>query len=378
MIAKSKIIIGIFIFLIVFSGFGVFVSAEDFVPDGYEDFLESLPDSTADKLPNGIKSDNVSDIADAVSEMTGIEYILSALISSFGDGIVQVIPHVSVLMGIIVLSALYSLICTHIFPSGASVLDLCSHFAVFAVIGGIAVTILDDVREFFSALHITIGAFIPLSTALYTMGGNVGTAVKNVTGLSVTLGITEVLSSIIVVPLFCFCLATSLISISFGDFGGVSFGATVKKIFMTILGVIVAVLSLSLSSQTIISAKADTLTMKGAKVFLGSIPISGGAVSSGLGTIASSISLIRGSVGIGGIIIICLLLLPTLIEIWLMKIIYSVMSGFCSVLGVSSGCQKLLSDISELYGILEGVVIMCSSVFIVSMAVLCSVAPAIA
>ncbi len=378
MIGKRKIIIGIFIFLIVFWGFGVIVSAEDFVPDGYEDFLESLPDSTADKLPSDIKSDNVSDIADAVSEMTGIEYILSALISSFGDGIVQVIPHVSVLMGIIVLSALYSLICTHIFPSGASVLDLCSRFAVFAVIGGIAVTILDDVREFFSALHITIGAFIPLSTALYTMGGNVGTAVKNVTGLSVTLGITEVISSIIVVPLFCFCLATSLISVSFGDFGGVSFGTTVKKIFMTILGVIVAVLSLSLSSQTIISAKADTLAMKGAKVFLGSIPISGGAVSSGLGTIASSISLIRGSVGIGGIIIICLLLLPTLIEIWLMKIIYSVMSGFCSMLGVSSGCQKLLSDISELYGILEGVVIMCSSVFIVSMAVLCSVAPAIA
>jgi len=153
-------------------------------------------------------------------------------------------------------------------------------------------------------------------------------------------------------------------------------GASVKKIFLGALGVISMILSMSLSTQTLIASKADNLAMKGARMFLGGIPVTGGAVSSGIGTLASSVELIRGVVGIGGIIVVMLMLLPIIIELLLIRLVYMLLSNFAGALGMS-GEQRMLSEISELYGILEGVSIMCSAIFVIAMAVLCKSSAAI-
>ena len=350
---------------------------ESRMPDGYRDFLDSIPNDASDALPDGLFSEDIEEVADAVSQMSGIEYLFAMLIQSLGSGLGRVIPHLLLIIGLLVVSAVGGLLSTHFSPSMVKIYDACSRLSLFCAIGGVAVSLLLDVKEFFSRLSGTVAAFIPLSASLYTMGGNVSAAMKSSAGLLSCLGIIEFISGAVVIPLFCFCLCMSLVSSMSSDVGSVSLGGAVKKAFMNILGIITMILSLSLSSQTLIAAKADSLAMKGAKMFLGKIPVTGGAVSSSLGTLASSLELIRGAVGVGGIIIILLLLLPTLVELWLMKTLYSLLGSFSGMLGLS-GEQRLLCDVSELYGILESVAIMCSLVFIVSMAVLCRSAPAIA
>lgn len=348
------------------------VCAEESVPEQYKEFLESLPSDTSQMLPDGIFSSDADSVSDAVSQMSGIEYLFSSLMSSFGVGIRKVIPHAAVLICVLVLSSVLCMISSHLSVWAGRALDMCSRLAIFGSVGGIAVSVLGDVKQYLVSLCTAVTSFIPLSSVLYTMGGNVGTALKTSSSLMATLGVVEAVSGVIVVPLFCFCLCMSLVSCMGKDIGSFSLGGAVKKSLLSVLGVICTLLSLSLSSQTVIASRSDSLAMRGAKVFLGSIPVTGGAVSSSAGTIASSISLIRSSVGMGGIIIILLLLLPTLIEVWLIKVIYSLLGGVSGMLGMS-GEQKLLLEVSELYGILEGVALMCSAVFIVAMALLCSV-----
>ena len=350
---------------------------ENKMPDEYKDFLDSLPNDAASSLPEGIYSEDVQEVADAVSRMSGVEYLFSLLIQGFGSGLSRVIPQLALVVGLLTASAVGGLLSTHFSPSAAKIYGLCSRLALFCAIGGVAVSVLLNVKEFFSRLCATVSAFVPLSATLYTMGGNIGAAMKSGAGLLFTLGAVEFISGAVVVPLFCFCLCMSLVSCASADIGSVSLGGGVKKAFLSVLGIITMILSLSLSSQTLISAKADSLAMKGAKMFLGGIPVTGGTVSSSLGTLASSVELIRGTVGVGGIIILLMLLLPTLIELWLMRCMYSLLGSFSGMLGMA-GEQRLLTEVSELYGILEGVAVMCSVVFFVAMGVLCTSAPAIA
>ncbi len=373
-----KIVFGILSVFVFLSMLLIFVGAEDnTMPEGYESFLDGLPDDTKELLPDNLYSDDVDKVADAVSEMSGVEYLFSAVISCFGSALVSIIPHTALLMGLIVLSALGGLMSAHIGTVASRAFDICSRLAIFCAIGGVAISVLEDVKEFFIRVSGIISAFIPLSATLYTMGGNVSAALKSSSGLLVTLGIIEFISGVVVIPLFCFCLALSLVSSMTSDIWAGSIGGSVKKAFLTALGIIAAILSLSLSSQTVIASKADSLAIKGAKMFLGSIPVTGGAVSSSLGTLASSVELIRGAVGVGGIIILLLLLLPVIIELWLMRSIYSLLGNLSGMLGMS-GEHKLFLEISELYGILEGVAIMCSVVFFVAMGTLCAASPAIA
>lgn len=368
-------ILSVFLLLCVF--FVVIGAEENTMPDGYGDFLDKLPDDTKDLLPENIYSENADKVADAVSEMSGVEYLLSAIVSCFGSSLGKIIPHVALLMGLIVLSSLGGLMSAHIGATASRAFDICSRLAVFCAIGGVAISVLEDVKEFFIRLTGIISAFVPLSATIYTMGGNVSAAFKSSSGLLATLGIVEFISGVVVIPLFCFCLALSLVSSMTSEVFTGSLGGSVKKTFLTALGIITAILSLSLSSQTVIASKADSLAVKGAKMFLGSIPVTGGAVSSSLGTLASSMELIRGAVGVGGIIILLLLLLPVIIELWLMRSIYSLLGSLSGMLGMA-GEHKLFLEVSELYGILEGVAIMCSVVFCVAMATLCAASPAIA
>lgn len=372
-----KILFGIISVFVLLSIFMLFVGAEDdIMPEGYEGFLDGIPDDTKELLPDNIYSEDVDKVADAVSEMSGVEYLLSAVLSCFGAALGKIIPHITLLLGLIVLSSLGGLMSSHIGATASRAFDICSRLAVFCSIGGVAISVLEDVKEFFARVSGIITAFVPLSATLYTMGGNVSAALKSSSGLLVTLGIIEFISGVVVIPLFCFCLALSLVSSITSEAWTGSIGSSVKKTFLTALGIIVAILSLSLSSQTVIASKADSLAIKGAKMFLGSIPVTGGAVSSSLGTLASSVELIRGAVGVGGIIIILLLLLPVIIELWLMRSIYSLLGNISGMLGMS-GEHKLFLEVSELYGILEGVAIMCSVVFFVAMGTLSAASPAI-
>lgn len=374
----EKILFGAVCILLLSGVYLICVGAQESgMPNGYEDFIDALPDGTKDILPDGIYSDDADKVADAVSEMSSAEYLLSAAIGCFGKALGRVIPHTALLASLIILSSLVGLMSAHVSRDTSRLFNTFSRLLLFCAIGGVAISVLSDVLEFFSGLGSITTAFVPLSATLYTMGGNVGAALKSSAGLLVTLGIVEFISGVVVVPLFCFCLSMSLVSGMSSDVGAGSVGGSVKKIFMSALGIITAILSVSLSTQTLIASRADSLAMKGAKTFLGNIPVSGGVVSSSLGTLISSLELIRGTVGVGGIIILLLLLLPLIIELWLMRSVYSLLGGFSGMLGMS-GEHKLFMEVSELYGILEGAAIMCCVAFFVSMAILCASSPAIA
>ena len=353
-------------------------STDESLPDEYGDFIDSLPDGVADKLPDSAFSSDSSDVADAAHSLSGAGYLLGALFDSFGASLGGVLPTLSLLCGIVILSAVCRLFAANLGGLSAAV-SFATRLFSYCAIAASTLASISRLSDYFDSLFAAVASFVPLTAVLYASGGNLTQAASGTVTLGTVLSVCQLVFTKTVIPVFSVCLSMSMLS-AFDGAGGVaaqSIAATVKKWYTTALAFVMMILTTSLAAQSIISVKADNAAMKGMKFAASSfIPVSGGAVSSTLGTLASSVELMRGSVGIVGVAVILLLLIPTVVELAMLRLALALAASLAAVLGCP--CEnRLLSEIDSLYGFLEGVAALSAVVFIVAFAIFASTCSAV-
>lgn len=360
----------LFVLLVLTSSFfaiGVCASESGF-SEKYNSFIDSLPSEIVDKIPENFFSDDSEKMADAVMQMSGIRYIFGEVMYAFGFALKERIPSFIMVFVIVIFSSIANQISSGMPLSKA--FGMCSKAATIAIAIKGASSSFENMSRYFESLSRLSSSFIPLSGVLYAMGGNVTSASASTATLSVALSVCEFISSYTIMPFFCICFALILFSSFDAGLDADTMLSSIKKNYMMILGLIMTVISGSIAAQTVISSHVDGAAMKGIKYAAGSlIPVTGGTVSQGLGTLAAGISLLRSTVGIGGIIIIFIMLLPTIFDLLTIKIMYDILAFIAGICGCSSE-KKLLSEMGSLYGLLEGVAILCSFSIVISMAVL--------
>ena len=330
--------------------------------------------SQSDKLSGAI-SDEVQEVSDAAIDISSPENVINILIDLFFEQIKYALPTLATLLGIVIISSVIHTFSSSFSGSLGGSINLCTKLCTYSLIAGTAISSLSMLNSYFSSLFSAVAAFLPLSATLYAMGGNLTLAATSGASVSVMLAVCQFICTYTVIPVFCICLVISFISVFDGafSFASSSISGTIKKWYNILLGLVMTLLTAALSAQTIVASKADGVAMRGVKFAAGTlIPISGGAVSSTLGTLASSVGLIRGSIGVIGIVALILMLLPILVSLALKRLIYGI-AEMCAGLLSSSGEQKLLNEIGGLYGYLEGVAVLCSAVFIIAFAIFGSV-----
>ena len=275
------------------------------------------------------------------------------------------------ILAIVIISSLCYSVGSHCSGGLARAVDVCVRLCSFCAISGVALECAESVRAYFERLFEAVASFIPLSAAMYAMGGNLTSAASSSATLTITLAVCQFVCGYTVIPVFCLCLCMSLV----GVFGGVSgslgatVGGTVRKWYTTAMAFLMMILAGAISSQSILSSKADNAAMKGVKFAVSNfVPLFGGTVSGTLGTLSSSVELLRGSVGIIGVGVIFAMLVPTVIELALMRAVFSV-GAFCAGMVGGPNEQRIMNDIGSLYGYLEGAALMCSAVFIIALGI---------
>lgn len=357
------------IFLILIGFFMMPVRAEEHetLPSEFSDFRDPIDAEIADKLPEGIFSDDRDEINDAAEELIDPTSLLSMLIDALGVGLEGALPTLALLLGIVVISAILTLFAASSGGLSQSV-EGCIRLCTFTAISGLAVGCVESLSLYFERLFAAVAGFLPLSAALYAMGGNLTLAAGNSATLGITLSVVQFFCTKTVIPVFCICLCASLLSVFDGQgksaVGSVS--GMIRKWYTTALAFVMMILTCSLGGSTLLASKADNMAMRGARFAASSfIPISGGTVSSTLGTLAASVELLRGSVGVIGIVIIIMMLLPTIIELALLRGVFAIGSFCASTLG-ADGESKLLTELDSLYGYLEGIAALSAAVFIIA------------
>ena len=94
-----------------------------------------------------------------------------------------------------------------------------------------------------------------------------------------------------------------------------------------------------------------------------------------LRTLSSSVGYLKSICGIGGIMFIILLVLPTLITLLLTRAVFILAVAVADLVGCENE-SKLLSELGSVYGVLVAVISMCSVMFILALTIFvrCTVA----
>ncbi len=354
--------------LVAFGCISAEADGEETAPPEYSDFLDSIDGSVSDKLPDGVFSDRQDEINQAAGELADPINILNAVSDAFGAGIREVAPTLALVLGIVILSAVMNVFASAS-PSLSRVAEGCTRLCTFTAISGIAVSCVSSLSIYFERLFGAVASFVPLSAVLYAMGGNLTGAASNSTVLGIMLSVCQFFCTKTVIPVFCICLCLCLLSVFGGTCTGGAVSGAIRKWYTTALAFIMMLLTVSLGGSSLLSAKADNMAMRGMKFAVSNfIPVSGGTVSSTLGTLAASVELLRSSIGVIGIVVIALMLLPTIIELALMRGVFAIGSFCASTLGCS-GEARLLSELDSLYGYLEGIAALTSAVFVIALGI---------
>ena len=157
--------------------------------------------------------------------------------------------------------------------------------------------------------------FVPVYTLIISLSGNPASAL---TYNTLVIGFAEVISYFITTGITDFlglfyCLG---ISFSFNESINISrIISSVNKIFSIILGLAASLFTGFLSIKSVLSASADSLSVKGIRFLIGSmIPIVGSSISDAYSSFLGSINLIKGSVAFIGIIVIVIINTPIIFE----------------------------------------------------------------
>ncbi len=342
--------------------------AEDWtVPEGFFEAVEQLPAEVTDRLPEGLLSEDPEVVGEAVVGMADAEYLTEAVLEVLGLELSGALRLFALLCGILMLSSVFSVVQDSIGTDGLrSAFGFCTTAAIFSAVILVLFSHMEQVGAFFERLCALVGTMIPVLGALWAMGGNVATASAGTGGLALFLALCQNLFAATVLPVVGFCTVMALCNALSPGLGVRGLASAVKKIYTFVLGLMMTILLTSLSAQTTLTAAADSLTAKTAKMVSSTvIPIVGGSVGETLRTLASGVQYLKGVVGIGGIVLLFLLLLPTLLSLILTRLVFLLSTGVAEMLGCDRE-GRLLSELGGVYGTMIAVVSMSSVMFMLA------------
>jgi len=344
---------------------------EELIPDLPEDewqgFVDSVPDDVKDRL-DGHSFENEQELAKTAERMTSSEYITSVVLDVIGVELSSVLKFFFALCALVMVSAVFNAIGEGSDNSALSAtLRFSSVGAMISYVIYIQFKHFELLEDFFSKLGGLFAGMIPVSSAIWAMGGNISTAGVGAASFSVMLSVSEAIFSYTLVPVCCILTVMGFCDSLCGDIRLGKLLGAIKKIYNFIIVLVMTVLLASLAAQTTLAASADTTAAKAARLVSGTvIPVLGGSVGETLRTVAAGIAYMKNAFGIGGIMMIAVLVLPTLMSLLLSRLAFLLCAGFADMLGCSSE-SRLLDSLGEVYGTMLAVCASAAALFIMAL-----------
>ena len=348
------------------------------LPNSYTDLLDTLPDYVKELLPEGFFSQKSEDAQLGAMEASSFSYLLKTLLSVLGLKLGTCLSLLCTVTGILILSALCRTLGGSLRSEGVSAaFSFCTTLVILATLLCYGYQSIASVKSYFSTLSGIGSLSVPLLGGLYALGGNVSTAAASASGITVFMSLMDGLVGKTIVPFCGICLSLSLIGTLDPGLRIGTLLSTIKKNYTTALTFLMMLLLTMISSQTVLASRSDTLAMKSAKFAAGNlIPVLGGSISELLKTVGAGVGYLRGTVGTCAVLLLLFLLLPTLIELLLLRLTWQLCASLSDLLGCDRE-KRLLEEFASLLGYLITAVCICSSILLITFTLLIHCASAI-
>ncbi|MBE6613132.1 MAG: hypothetical protein E7632_11635 [Ruminococcaceae bacterium] len=345
-------------------------SAADFDADSV---TGALPDELRDALPEDIFS------PEGFSEKFSYEYFASLIGKAARTALSPALTMTARTMGLVLISAAIGAL--------RGMVKSDSLASLFEFVSGLCLmlTVYQGASELFSAVSVyltqlsgIVTAMAPVMLAIGTAGGNLSSAAVSHSGLMLGLALVETLAAKALYPVLQLCFGLAAVSGMGSGLRLEGIAKLVRDLFSWILGLAAAIISAIMSFQTAITAKADSLSMRAVRFAASkAIPVAGGIASDAMGAVAGSLSLVRSTVGVVGVILIAALTLPVILRVLLIRLGVVISGTAAEILGLERE-RRLLSEMAGLLGFLGAVCIIAALMFVYALTVFAKTAAALA
>lgn len=332
-------------------------TAEDF---GLGNIADSLPDSVAEYLPE----DDIFDPDSAIGGYT-FDFFASLLLKPLKAMLSPTLRILSLFLGLIIISsALGNLkeMCRS--DSLTSVFGIVSGLCVILALFEVMSELFNRAKIYLTTLSTVINILLPVMTAIGVSGGNISSSTVAANGMMLAVAFIETLATSGLFPILQLCFGISAASGMGGSLRLEGITKLIRGTFTFILSFIAAAISAVMSFQQNIAASADSLSMRAVKFAVsGAIPVAGGIAADAVRTVAGSLSLIRNTVGFGGVALVLIITLPVIVEILLTRLAVSIAQTFSDILGLERE-KRLFGEMLGLLGFLIAVCVVAALMFI--------------
>ncbi len=239
-----------------------------------------------------------------------------------------------------------------------------------------AVPVAEIVTTSFSVLE-TLGVFTTAFTGVFcAVVSSAGNFTASITHSALTVFSNALFSGLL--SEFCQPVVSAMCSLGFlscfdmFDFS-TRFSGTVKKVYVFFMSFIGTVFSGIITVKGVLSDGVDSLTAKSIRFVVGrSLPVVGGTVSETYSALISSLTLIKNTVGIFGIITVIVTVLPTLIDLLMWILALEISISVSESFGTSKA-MGMLNVLKDTLILLVATIVIVATIFIVSVGVVIAV-----
>lgn len=332
--------------------------------EAVEEFAESLPDEIKKSLPKG--KDKIS------FDQYDFDFFANYFINALKEAIRPGIKNVSVLLGLVILSAVFNIFANTLTADKIqSAFSFCSSVCISLCVFEAMGAVFDVVETMLDTLSDTMLSIIPVMEAIYIFSGNLTASTVCSTGVNLMIGFTQTLFSKVIEPwvytVFILCVVGAVTKNS-----GISF--MVKTIKGLITGTLIAIMTLMtfvLALQTSGAAAVDNLYTKTIKFAIGNyLPIVGGSLADSFSLLSGSLGVIKQGGGILGIAVIIIAFAGPFFVLLADRLAVGVSSSAAGILS----CERESFLLEECKGVCTMLLAVCSSaavMYIIALGIFC-------
>ena len=340
-------------------------AAEEVNFDGeFSDIMDAVPDDIAKLLPDSF-FEGIDGAAEGLDEVFESGFWRELLGNIFSDELAVIAPSLFSLFGVLLVSALISTFKESFHSEALSgAVSLAVSVVMISIFVRLASIHIEIVVNYIDRLSYLCLAMLPMMGTLLAMGGSGGAAVATHGGFLMILGVVEAVVGEAFGGIVGISLAMSASNIFSGKFRLAPIAKAIRRCFGIFFGIITSLLGFLLSIKIGIAAAADSVAMRGAKMFASNaIPMVGSVIGDSFKTLATALSYIKSVSGTVGIILLLLLALPVFTSVWLYRSGLVLLSGAAQMLGCDRE-QELISGVVSVYGYILAVVAIVTVIFI--------------
>ena len=281
----------------------------------------------------------------------------------------SIVKSFGALMAVVLLSCVMGVIK---FGESKELDHVCSFISVVAI-SGVAYSVLYNLFVFIKAaletLALSMSTLMPVMASLYVFGGMPAQGAASASSLALFLTVLSTINARVLLPILQISFAFCIVGATPGSVNLSAVNNLVKTTATTLMAFVFTLLGFALFIQTTVASAGDTFVTKSVRFATGVfVPIIGNMLGDASRTVMASVSVIKGTVGAVGVVLIRSAGLPPRLIVALHKFLLLL----CSITAKTLGCEKesaLLYDLGGVMNVLLALVCGSGAVCIIAMAV---------